>query len=114
MVLSTSEICRLLQQFRQELIIEIATGGGYTPSLDWSSDDHLAPLSEDLLRAVRLNPRKITLITGSDSWSELHQDPFLEAALDQIEACPIPVTFETHRSRSFFDPWRLSAIRGCA
>jgi hypothetical protein len=99
-----------LQHSQQVLIIEIATGGGYTPSLDWSPDDHLAQLSEDLLRAVRLNPLKITLITGSDSWSESHQDSFLEAALDQIEACPIPVTLETHRSRSLFDPWRLSAL----
>ena len=108
--LQTSEIRRLLQHSQQGLIIEIATGGGYTPSLDWSPDDHLAQLSEDLLRAVRLNPLKITLITGSDSWSESHQDSFLEAALDQIEACPIPVTLETHRSRSLFDPWRLSAL----
>ncbi|WP_255439909.1 sugar phosphate isomerase/epimerase [Synechococcus sp. PROS-9-1] len=108
-VLPPSEIRRLLQRGQQRLIIEIATGGGYTPSLDWSPDDHLAQLSEDLLRAVRLNPLKITLITGSDSWSEPHQDSFLEAALDQIEACPIPVTLETHRSRSLFDPWRLSA-----
>ena len=108
--LQTSEIRRLLQHSQQVLIIEIATGGGYTPSLDWSPDDHLAQLSEDLLRAVRLNPLKINLITGSDSWSESHQDSFLEAALDQIEACLIPVTLETHRSRSLFDPWRLSAL----
>ena len=108
--LPTSEILRLLQHFDQGPLIPIATGGGYTPSLDWSPDDHLAQLSEDLQRAVGLNPLKITLITGSDSWSETHQDSFLEAALDRIETCPIPVTLETHRSRSLFDPWRLSAL----
>ena len=56
---------------------------------------------------MALAPLKITLITGSDSWDEVEQHRFLETVLDQVDACSITVTLETHRSRSLFDPWRM-------
>ena len=108
--LSTSEIRRRLDRSQQHLILEIVTGGDYTPSLQWSPADHLAQLNQDLQRATGLEPLKINLITGSDSWSDAVQDDFLEALLDRLDAVPVAVMLETHRSRSLFDPWRLPTL----
>ena len=105
--LSAAALRRRLDRSQQHLILEIVTGGDYTPSLQWSPSDHLAQLDQDLERATALKPEKINLITGSDSWSDPDQDDFLAALLDRIEAVPVGVMLETHRSRSLFDPWRL-------
>ena len=104
---SAAALRRRLDRSQQHLILEIVTGGDYTPSLQWSPSDHLAQLDQDLERATALKPEKINLITGSDSWSDPDQDDFLAALLDRIEAVPVGVMLETHRSRSLFDPWRL-------
>ena len=105
--LSAAALRRRLDRSQQHLILEIVTGGDYTPSLQWSPSDHLAQLDQDLERATALKPEKINLITGSDSWSDPDQDDFMAALLYRIEAVPVGVMLETHRSRSLFDPWRL-------
>ena len=94
---------------KQHLILEIVTGGDYTPDLSCSPLQHLDQIQCALERAIALAPLKISLITGSDSWEEVDQHRFLESVLDQVDACSIPVTLETHRSRSLFDPWRMPA-----
>ena len=93
----------------QHLILEIVTGGDYIPDLSCSPLQHLDQIQRGLERAIALAPLKISLITGSDSWEEVDQHRFLESVLDQVDACSIPVTLETHRSRSLFDPWRMPA-----
>ena len=94
---------------KQHLILEIVTGGDYTPDLSCSPLQHLDQIQRGLDRAIALAPLKISLITGSDSWEEVDQHRFLESVLDQVDAYSIPVTLETHRSRSLFDPWRMPA-----
>ena len=94
---------------KQHLILEIVTGGDYIPDLGCSPLQHLDQIKRGLERAIALAPLKISLITGSDSWEEVDQHRFLESVLDQVDACSIPVTLETHRSRSLFDPWRMPA-----
>ena len=66
-----------LQVSQLGLIVELITGGDYVPDLSVTPEQHLAELSEQLSRADRLQPERITLITGSDSWSEALQDHFL-------------------------------------
>ena len=102
-------IRRCLSDAKQHLIVEIVTGGDYTPDLNCSPSQHLDQVHRGLERAMALAPLKITLITGSDSWQEVEQHRFLDRLLDKIDACSIPVTLETHRSRSLFDPWRMPA-----
>jgi len=92
------------------LIVELVTGGDYVPDLGRSWTDHLGELDRQLLEAEALRPLRITLITGSDSWSDAIQDQFLDALLDRLERCACPVSVETHRSRSLFNPWRISAL----
>jgi len=97
----------LLKQWEQDLIVEVLTGGDYTPdlSLDW--EQHIDQVRDALQRAVAFHPLKISLITGSDHWDEDEQHRFLDAVLNLANACSVPVSLETHRSRSLFNPWRL-------
>ena len=107
--LDPEAIRRCVSDAKQHLILEIVTGGDYTPDLSCSPLQHLDQIQRGLERAIALAPLKISLITGSDSWEEVDQHRFLESVLDQVDACSIPVTLETHRSRSLFDPWRMPA-----
>jgi len=99
-----------LDQANLELIIELVSGGDYVPDLLCSWEQHLADLDGQLDRAGAMRPRRISVITGSDSWADDIQDRFLEALLDRIEGCDYPVSLETHRSRSLFNPWRCAAL----
>lgn len=89
------------------LVVELISGGDYVPDLAISPERHLAELAEQLPKAERLHPERITVITGSDSWSVAVQDRFLEEVLNLVEACSCPVSLETHRSRSLFNPWTI-------
>ena len=106
--LEPNQLISSLRNSRLELVVEVITGGDYVPDLSASPEQHLAELAEQLARAEHLQPERITLITGSDSWSEALQDHFLEAVLDLVEACTVPVSLETHRSRSLFNPWTIT------
>ena len=97
------------QWFHVSLILELVSGGDYCPDLSWTPQQHLEQLREQLARALQFEPLKISLITGSDSWDSSVQHYFLEAVLDLIDPLPVPVSLETHRSRSLFNPWRLPA-----
>ena len=104
------EVQTLLNQQNQPLIIEITTGGGYTPKLELTPEQHLAELETKLEQASKLTPLRITLITGSDSWPMVQQHNFLERCLQLTSQTPIPVSLETHRSRSLFNPWAIEDI----
>lgn len=51
----------------------------------------------------------MTLITGSDSWPWEQQQAFFARALALVEESALPVSVETHRSRSLSDPWRIGS-----
>ena len=57
-----------------QLIVELVTGGDYTPDLSWSPQHHLEQLQRQIPLALALQPLRITLITGSDSWDDAVQD----------------------------------------
>ncbi|MCX5931244.1 MAG: sugar phosphate isomerase/epimerase [Cyanobacteria bacterium] len=91
------------------LIVELVTGNGYVPDLAMTAAEHLQQLASQLERCRPLNPLRITVICGSDSWSWADQQWFWDRALELAAAAPAPVSFETHRSRSLADPWRIQA-----
>jgi sugar phosphate isomerase/epimerase len=97
-----------LEASQLDLVVELISGGDYVPNLAISPEQHLAELADQLPRAERLQPERITLITGSDCWSDAIQDRFLEELLNLVEACNCPVSLETHRSRSLFNPWAIA------
>ncbi len=104
---SAAEVVPLIRAADQHLIFELVSGGDYCPDLSWTPQQHLEQLREQLARALQFEPLKISLITGSDSWDSSVQHYFLEAVLDLIDPLPVPVSLETHRSRSLFNPWCL-------
>ena len=97
-----------LAQAGMALVLEVFTGGNYVPRLDCAPAEHLAELAHQLQRALDLAPLRITVLTGSDSWSWPEQQAFWSGALELAAACPLPVSFETHRSRSFSSPWAMT------
>lgn len=105
--ISAAEIVPLLRACDQHLILELVTGGDYAPDLSWTPQQHLEQLGELVARALEFEPLKMSLITGSDSWVDSVQHWFLASVLDLIDPLSVPVSLETHRSRSLFNPWCL-------
>ena len=67
-------------------------------------------ITEGLEQADELSPLRINLITGSDSWCLDEQHDFLEQAICLSRQASCPVSFETHRSRSLFNPWLIPEL----
>lgn len=107
---SPAEVNERLRDAGLELILELVSGGEYVPDLGLSWQQHLAQLDQQLSKAEQYKPLRITLIAGSDSWGQTTQDRFLDALLDRIEHCRCPVSLETHRSRSLFNPWAVADV----
>lgn len=91
----------------RQLILELVTGGDYVPDLACSPDHHLEELEALLEQARVLAPLKLTVITGSDSWSWPVQCRFWQGALERVERSGLAVSFETHRSRCLGNPWGI-------
>lgn len=96
----------------QGLVVELLTGGDYVPSLGCTAEQHLVELEQQLAAAHELHPLRVTVLTGSDSWSWPMQRQFWSQALALAEASGLPVSFETHRSRSLYSPWLLEPYLG--
>jgi sugar phosphate isomerase/epimerase len=91
-------------------IAEICTAGSYVPDRTASVRDHILSLEEKLQHALALSPQFITCIGGCDAWSEEQSLEFFTDALRIARECQACISFETHRSRSFFNPWVTARI----
>lgn len=91
-----------------QLVVELLSGGDYVPRLEALPHQHLAELEQQLPQAVALAPLRLTVLTGSDSWPWPVQERFWGQVLELSRRCPLPVSFETHRSRSFYSPWTIA------
>ena len=107
---SAGEVREALAEAGMALVLELFTGGDYVPRLNCSPAEHLAELEHLLQQAPDLDPLRITVVTGGDSWSWPEQLQFWSRALELAASCPLPVSFETHRSRSFFNPWTMTSF----
>ena len=86
-------------------IAEAVTGGDYVPRRDLGVDDHLRDLETILERSAELNPLFVTCIGGLDAWSEEESLRFFTEAMALAAKQGLEISFETHRSRSLFNPW---------
>jgi len=86
-------------------IAEITTAGTYVPERHASLDEHLASLERKLVLSRPLNPLFITCLGGCDAWPEDQSLEFFELAMEMAMSFELPISFETHRSRSLFNPW---------
>jgi len=94
-----------LQKHGLRYIAEAVTGGDYVPRRDLDVEGHLQDLDAILSRSAELTPLFVTCIGGLDAWSEAQSLRFFEAAMTRAEKYGLQISFETHRSRSLFNPW---------
>lgn len=86
-------------------IAEVTTAGSYVPDRRAEVADHLADLDRALARCAPMQPRRVTAIAGCDAWPESDSREFFAAAIALAARHGLPISFETHRSRSLFNPW---------
>ena len=88
-----------------DYIAEITTAGSYVPDRRASLQQHLQDFERKLEASLKADPLFITCLGGCDAWPESQTVEFLIGAMEIAEAADIAVSFETHRSRSLFNPW---------
>lgn len=92
-------------------IQEIATTGTYVPDRSLTLEDHLSHFEKELTAAAGvLNPRFISCLGGCDAWSMEQSIVFFRRAQALAEKHKKVVSFETHRGRILYNPWRCAQI----
>ena len=97
--------------FRQRLqdeglayISELCTAGSYVPNPHTTVEQHSASFREQAEAAAECDPLMVVL-GGRDAWSIGESVQFFGEAIAYAAEVGIMVSFETHRSRSLFNPW---------
>lgn len=98
-------LSRSLHEHDLEFIQEIVTGGDYVPRRHATVAEHLADVERQMQLGKPLAPRLATIIGGCDAWPLEQSVRFFAEALELGERYGVSVCFETHRSRSLFNPW---------
>jgi sugar phosphate isomerase/epimerase len=101
-----------LSSHRLDYICEITTAGSYVPERQASLEEHLTSLAQGLEACRELNPLRVNCIGGCDAWPEAMSLRFFQQGMELAEKQGVEIAFETHRSRSLFNPWvtqRLAA-----
>ena len=93
-----------------EFIAEICTAGSYVPNRQASVDEHVDSLRQAADAALECHPLFLTVIAGCDAWSVAQSVNFFGLAMAMVEERGITASFETHRSRSLFNPWVTAEI----
>jgi sugar phosphate isomerase/epimerase len=93
-----------------DYIAEITTAGSYVPLREATLAEHLESLAVKLERARALSPLFVTCLGGCDAWSEGQGVEFFARAIELAAEVELPISFETHRGRSFFNPWTTLRI----
>jgi sugar phosphate isomerase/epimerase len=91
-------------------IAEITTAGTYVPDRRASLQQHVDSFALKLEHSMRLDPLFITCLGGCDAWEEEKNIVFFNTAMELAESAGVTVSFETHRSRAFFNPWVTDRI----
>jgi sugar phosphate isomerase/epimerase len=91
-------------------IAEITTAGTYVPDRRASLQQHVDSFALKLENSMRLDPVFITCLGGCDAWEEDKNIAFFNTAMELAESAGVTVSFETHRSRAFFNPWVTDRI----
>lgn len=105
------------REFRAQLddsglsyIAEICTAGSYVPDRHASLDDHLASFRAKAEMSLECAPRFLTVIAGCDAWPLAQSVEFFAQAHEAAKQFGFVASFETHRSRSLFNPWTCRDI----
>ena len=90
---------------RLEFIAEITTAGSYVPERSATPADHLRDFEEKIVWGKPLRPRFFNVMAGCDAWPAATQVDFFARAVEIAAKHEVTCSFETHRGRSFFNPW---------
>ncbi len=93
-----------------DYIAEICTAGSYVPDRLASPATHLKTLRSQARVAMECAPLFLTVIGGCDAWSVSQSVDFFGEAMLAARELGVVASFETHRSRSFFNPWTTRDI----
>ncbi len=104
------ELRSAFQSRRLEYIQEIVTAGGYVPRRHAAVEEHVADVERQLRLGQELEPKFVTIIGGCDAWSLQQSVRFFGESQEIAARMGITCSFETHRSRSLFNPWTTLAI----
>lgn len=110
---SRDEQSRWRQQLQETgllYIAEICTAGSYVPDRAASVHEHLVSLEQKLQHSLALGPQFVTCLGGCDAWAEEQSLEFFTGAMRLAQQCELAISFETHRGRSFFNPWVTARI----
>lgn len=91
-------------------IQEIVTGGNYVPRRQDTVQEHIADVERQLQLGRSLDPQWVTVIGGCDAWTVEQSVRFFSESQEIAARMGIACSFETHRSRSLFNPWVTLAV----
>ncbi len=104
------ELLRALQTRGLEYIQEIVTAGGYVPRRHARVEEHVADVAHQLQLGRMFAPVSVNIIGGCDAWSQEQSVRFFSETQEAAARMNIACSFETHRSRSLFNPWTTLAF----
>lgn len=104
------ELHLALQSRGLRYIQEIVTAGNYVPRRHDTVEQHIADVERQLQLGQSLQPQQVTIIGGCDAWSLEQSVRFFGESQEIAARMDITCSFETHRSRSLFNPWITLAI----
>lgn len=110
---SVSDRTRLFELLRAHnlgYIAEITTAGSFVPERQATLQQHLDSLQQKLDESVLLKPLFISCLGGCDAWPENKSVEFFQRAMGLARQYGVKISFETHRSRSLFNPWVTQRI----
>ena len=93
-----------------DYIAEICTAGSYVPNRQATPAEHLESLRRHAETAIECQPLFFTIIAGCDAWGIAQSVDFFGEAILIADKLGVTASFETHRSRSFFNPWTTRDI----
>lgn len=108
--LRRDELQIALQTRGLQYIQEIVTAGGYVPRRQATVGEHVADVERQLQLGLSLQPQWVTIIGGCDAWSLEQSVRFFGESQEIAARMGIACSFETHRSRSLFNPWITISI----
>lgn len=108
--MARKEMQRSLVKNELKYIAEITTAGSYVPDRQATLEQHLSSFEQKLIDSIELNPLFITCLAGCDAWPEQQSIEFFQRAIELANQYDLHVSFETHRSRSLFNPWVTQRI----
>ncbi len=107
-----TEFAAFLRANRLGYISTLFTAYDVLPEQAAAPAEHLRDLDCKLAWAAELEPRFVNVLAGNDRWPLAQQVEFFGQAMALAKRHGQFCTFETHRSRSLFNPWlTLELIR---